>query len=966
MPDRCAEYPSRTALGAVVTFVASVAWGQPAVLPPYIFGTHDHNQNARQVMESAGITGWFTHVAYIGHDPWNFSHETYDWQNLGFGAIIRIDDSSGVGGQGCTIPCNPADWPGFAQRAANFARDSMGHIWIVGNEPNIEAPQPTADAFMDCFVLVRNAIRSTPGHENDWVMPGPPSIGHLDYWRAMVNRMPGNVDAICIHTYAFGGTPQTINYGAMRWYRDCLAVLPISLRSLPVFITEFGLGDFGTWCNATPGVIPAMYADINEWNSTPGTQKVWAACVYRWNAWDQWGLAPCPTAVEDFRDACRRRYRREGGASATPTPTPAVATPTPTATAPGTCWTDLIHYAPNIRNGDLNGSSSWGSPVWVVGGHALNYQEDDRNPGDGNREWNFGGSAGCACVEYDIYHEQRIPLTGAGPVRLSGWMKAWAGWWNSENRDWNTKARIELWIDDVLRGAAEAGNTPGRWDVWLFESIDLPSVTVNSHITVRLRGSSFRNPSGDAPIYYASRFDDIRLQVGCGMLAGPTATHTSPPLPTGTPTATRTLTPAATGTPTRTPTSSPTLTRTATHTVTSTPTRGICESDVYLDGCYYQGVDGNWGRWIEDGAAAPGFERGALFPPDADGVGPDVFQRYTWSGQFWTSGGTYRVFHVPPGRTCTVSGWVRALSAPAATWWIELRAAPGLAADLALSQVDRQVVRLSSDGGAVADTGWVRGTRQITSDSLGMISVWVHTGNLGQAGTFQTAVDWVTVEENGPPTGTPSPSATATPTSALLDTDGDGLADVYEGNPPAAGQGNRLLPDSDGDGLPDGREDANRNGVQDTDETAVRNRDSDGDGLWDGIEVLLLASRPLDSGNPPNIVDADGDSLIAFLDPDDQRSDVDGDRYTDGYETIRLDHAACTNPLRAPSLGDVNGDGWVTGVDALIVQSVFLELSSPVLWRMAESDCNRDGLITNIDPLVIQSFFLELLRLPAP
>ena len=44
-------------------------------------------------------------------------------------------------------------------------------------------------------------------------------------------------------------------------------------------------------------------------------------------------------------------------------------------------------------------------------------------------------------------------------------------------------------------------------------------------------------------------------------------------------------------------------------------------------------------------------------------------------------------------------------------------------------------------------------------------------------------------------------------------------------------------PDSDGDGLLDGYEDANHNGVIESNETNPLKRDTDGDGFSDGFEV---------------------------------------------------------------------------------------------------------------------------------
>ncbi len=69
--------------------------------------------------------------------------------------------------------------------------------------------------------------------------------------------------------------------------------------------------------------------------------------------------------------------------------------------------------------------------------------------------------------------------------------------------------------------------------------------------------------------------------------------------------------------------------------------------------------------------------------------------------------------------------------------------------------------------------------------------------------------------------------------TAMVDTDGDGLSDALEtatGTDPAKA-------DTDGDGISDGEEDVNLNGVVDTGETDPRLKDTDGDGMPDGWEI---------------------------------------------------------------------------------------------------------------------------------
>lgn len=217
-------------------------------------------------------------------------------------------------------------------------------------------------------------------------------------------------------------------------------------------------------------------------------------------------------------------------------------------------------------------------------------------------------------------------------------------------------------------------------------------------------------------------------------------------------------------------------------------------------------------------------------------------------------------------------------------------------------------------------------------------------------------------------TGAPTPTPTVSPTPVGPDVDMDGVPDDNEApnNNVQPGQSNRILSDSDGDGRLDGQEDTNANGQQDSGETSTRNRDTDGDRFEDGIEVLM-SQNPLVVN--PGFQDADGDGLPDSIDPNSSNRDTDGDRYDDGYDAL---YGHANNSGLKPALGDVNGDSFVTSLDALVVQSLFLAIineSNPVFngpvhtkaFRYA--DPNRDGFVTSLDALIIQSYFLQILAI---
>lgn len=192
------------------------------------------------------------------------------------------------------------------------------------------------------------------------------------------------------------------------------------------------------------------------------------------------------------------------------------------------------------------------------------------------------------------------------------------------------------------------------------------------------------------------------------------------------------------------------------------------------------------------------------------------------------------------------------------------------------------------------------------------------------------------------------------------DWDRDGVVNPLEAFFPALEQTNLLLPDSDGDALPDGTEDFNRNAARDGGETSPRRRDTDGDQFTDGLETLLLRSDPLDRHSPVMaFADSDADELPNDYDFAPQQADADGDRFKDGFEVVTHGYESMFDPDLRPRLGDINADGAVTNLDALMAQSLFLGLLAPNHTTGAfHADPGRDGFITNVDSLLLQSFFL--------
>jgi uncharacterized repeat protein (TIGR01451 family) len=140
-------------------------------------------------------------------------------------------------------------------------------------------------------------------------------------------------------------------------------------------------------------------------------------------------------------------------------------------------------------------------------------------------------------------------------------------------------------------------------------------------------------------------------------------------------------------------------------------------------------------------------------------------------------------------------------------------------------------------------------------------------------------------------------------TGPWLDTDGDGIPDILEGDADADGDGvpNYLDLDSDGDGVPDALE-----GVIDSDGDGspdFLDVDSDGDGILDWREAGCAAQPAGGATCPDPGRDTDGDGLPDRLDVD---SDGDGilDWREAGCSAQPVNNSACPEPDR-----DTDGDG---------------------------------------------------------
>ena len=326
---------------------------------PYLYGLHD--PGGEHVMAEQNLPGWILFTEELGGDPNSGSgHDYSPWANRGFGIIARLNHGYEPHG---TLPAS-ARYADFASRCAKFVAASPGcHIWIIGNEPNymVERPGVKIDwsqspprplepgevilpgLYARCYRQCRAAIKALAGHVSDQVIvaaPAPwnpqttypenPSGDWVKYLTDILNILgPTGCDGIAIHTYTHGADPTQVYNDFMmdrpfqnrqynfRTYRDFMQAIPLSMRALPVYLTEADQND--EWRDENNGWVKRAYGEIDAWNRTAGNQKIRAVILYRWpRGLDKWGIEGKAGVIEDFKQAMGFKYNWETAGTTQP------------------------------------------------------------------------------------------------------------------------------------------------------------------------------------------------------------------------------------------------------------------------------------------------------------------------------------------------------------------------------------------------------------------------------------------------------------------------------------------------------------------------------------------------------------------------------------------------------------------------------------------------------------------------
>lgn len=281
----------------------------------------------------AAHPGWQVETYGLGHDPANPTVINLSrLVEIGVTPIARINH--GYGSQG-TVPAI-YHREGFIDTVKETVRRSVGvHHWIVGNELNHSQERPdgipiTPSYYGTIFNPCASAVHSLPGHENDVMMPAPvapwntettyaenPSGDWLLYSTHLLGVCKG-VGGLALHAYTHGfdpslatsevmmGPPYGDRHYHFKTYIDSMNVIPESMRSLPVFITE--CDQYGEWYDSNTGWVRAVYAEINRWNSIPGNQQIHALVLYRYPRIDRWWIQGKTGVENDFVEAVAFGY----------------------------------------------------------------------------------------------------------------------------------------------------------------------------------------------------------------------------------------------------------------------------------------------------------------------------------------------------------------------------------------------------------------------------------------------------------------------------------------------------------------------------------------------------------------------------------------------------------------------------------------------------------------------------------
>lgn len=289
-------------------------------MPKHLFAIHD--PGGEHLILGSQRSGWIVHTVSVKDEA---PRDYRMWEQYGLTNIARLNWGYGSTG---TIP-KPDQYRYFADLCAQYVSRSPGCTkWIIGNEPNHSQEWPdgqqiTVERYVEAYRLCREAIKAVQPYAEiipAAIAPWNVEAGDwLDYFEQMLMLIGlGNLEGIALHTYTHGLDPALVTSEQrmdapftdrrfhFRAYQDFLKRVPVNMRRLPVYITEFD-GDMA-WEDRNTGLIQAAYAEIDRWNKMGATQKIMCLAVYRWLNYDRWGFEGKEGVHRDFVAATLHNY----------------------------------------------------------------------------------------------------------------------------------------------------------------------------------------------------------------------------------------------------------------------------------------------------------------------------------------------------------------------------------------------------------------------------------------------------------------------------------------------------------------------------------------------------------------------------------------------------------------------------------------------------------------------------------
>ena len=317
------------------------------------------------------LPGWVIFQRSVAGSPNQHRGDDFrPYSDRGVGVICCLEWDPGQGG---TVP-TPEYVPLFARRCREYAEASQGcHVWVIGDEMNAAAKWPLAavhtdtlqpeggpfqvlepryrrdrysvllqaDAaavqeghfpitpghYVECFRLLRKAIKNAPGHAQDLVLIGAvapwnadaqeaanPSGDWIHYFRAILDGLePGECEGIALHTATAGPDPDLIltedrlpfpfggRRAGFRGFLDFMEAIPEAHQALPVFITE--ASQLQPWRNANEGWVMDACEQVLAYNRTYAHSPIRCLGFYQWEANSPWAIKNHALLIEDLKGA---------------------------------------------------------------------------------------------------------------------------------------------------------------------------------------------------------------------------------------------------------------------------------------------------------------------------------------------------------------------------------------------------------------------------------------------------------------------------------------------------------------------------------------------------------------------------------------------------------------------------------------------------------------------------------------